>query len=109
MGVSDMDTRSQTVTLVVAVFQKWNDPRLAFDSSCGISLSSYPSGPATLPFDPQGSVWAPEWFVDNLAKGKPKSEDVIKAYWRLSPNGDVVYTKRAFWAISCDMNFRDMP
>jgi hypothetical protein len=105
-GVEVVDTRTQSFVASVGVFQRWNDPRLAFDPSC-VRMAS--DGMVHLAMDPTGVLWTPEWFVDNLAKGRPKSIDKLQTFFFLAPNGDVMLTSREYWVVSCSMSFKKLP
>ena len=92
--------RDQTVTLALWIRTLWEDPRLAWNSSC------VPEG-QDLPIQgsPVGRVWVPSVFVENWREA-PKR---IEGAWWLSREGRVWWSRKEYWQLMCEMDFSLMP
>ena len=95
-----VDEPQQTVTLALWIRTLWEDPRLAWNSSC------VPEG-QDLPIQgsPVGRVWVPSVFVENWREAPER----IEGAWWLSREGRVWWSRKEYWQLMCEMDFSLMP
>lgn len=100
-SLMEVDSKSQVVTVSVFARTIWTDRRLAYNKSCLPEVPQY----VFFPGSPQDTLWTPSVYVSNLID----NPQFLSGVWFVSPGGEVWYSRKEKWRISCEMNFEKMP
>lgn len=97
-ALTGVDQKSRTFGLEGYFRAFWNDPRLAFNSTC-INHLAWRSA---------SDVWTPDiYFEQSVKVGLAAPGD--GAFLKVAPNGDVSWSRQARLTLRCPMHFGEFP
>ncbi|XP_077990243.1 glycine receptor subunit alpha-4-like isoform X2 [Glandiceps talaboti] len=103
LNINSFDSVSESsmdYELTIFLRQAWNDPRLRHNSS------------GTIVFNGGGMMdllWVPDLFFTNAKDVKLHNAPKENLLFRISPNGDVLYSSRLSLVLSCYMSLKKFP
>uniref|UniRef100_A0A183G2E3 Neur_chan_LBD domain-containing protein n=1 Tax=Heligmosomoides polygyrus TaxID=6339 RepID=A0A183G2E3_HELPZ len=95
-----IDELKQTMTVLVYVDEKWNDPSLSWDPAL--------FGGITKTWLPIGQIWVPDIIIFNMLH----HEDLLSAVRApvlIYPNGTVEASHPAVYTVTCEINIKRFP
>ena len=97
MGI---DQKGLSFTLEGYLRAWWNDPRLQFNSSCGVSSVVY-TGMSS-------HIWVPDFYYEKAISVSLATSGRAEQLY-VKPSGDVVWSRQSAVTISCPMYFGNLP
>ncbi|XP_071125339.1 glycine receptor subunit alpha-2-like [Mytilus edulis] len=102
MSINSISDSSMDYSMSMFIRQQWNDSRLMYNESLGITHLE-------LDTKVMKNVWVPDLFINNEKKANIHHVTVPNMLMHIYPDGKVVYSMRVTGTFTCEMNLLKYP
>ncbi|KAK4878255.1 hypothetical protein RN001_010761 [Aquatica leii] len=99
-SISSIDDIKMQYNVQLTFRQQWMDERLKYDDNAGLKY---------LTLTKTKLLWTPDLFFSNENEGHFHDIMVPNVYFRIHPDGSVLYSRRLSLTLGCPMNLKSYP